>query len=148
VRRVGVQPRVPQQRDDDLRGSEGQRESVQVDVQARRCPRAGPSGARRSAHETQPHAGSLRTNAGEQIGADALDEPVTGAQRERPRERRKELAAGTYKGSWGHHPLGAWCDNTSESLAFKLRAGSAGSNTVADHIEVLDQAIAQIPARH
>jgi hypothetical protein len=60
----------------------------------------------------------------------------------------KELAAGTYKGSWGHHPLGAWCDNTSESLAFKLRAGSAGSNTTADHIEVLDDAIAQIPARH
>jgi hypothetical protein len=60
----------------------------------------------------------------------------------------KELAAGTYKGSWGHHPLGAWCDNTFESLAFKLRPGSAGSNTVADHIEVLDEAIAQIPARH
>jgi hypothetical protein len=40
------------------------------------------------------------------------------------------------------------CDNTGESLAFKVRAGSAGSNTVADHIEVLDQAIAQIPAQH
>lgn len=60
----------------------------------------------------------------------------------------KELAAGTYKGSWGHHPLGAWCDNTGESLALKLRAGSAGSNTVADHIEVLDEAITQIPARY
>jgi Transposase DDE domain group 1 len=60
----------------------------------------------------------------------------------------KQLAAGTYKGSWGHHPLGAWCDNTGESLAFKLRAGSAGSNTVADHLEVLDAAIAQIPAKH
>lgn len=51
-------------------------------------------------------------------------------------------------GSWGHHPLGAWCDNTLESLALKLRAGSAGSNTVADHIHVFDEAIAQIPARH
>jgi hypothetical protein len=60
----------------------------------------------------------------------------------------KALAAGTYKGGWGHHPLGAWCDNTSESLAFKLRTGSAGSNTTADHIEVLDAAIAQIPAKH
>jgi hypothetical protein len=60
----------------------------------------------------------------------------------------KQLAAGTYKGSWGHHPLMAWCDNTSESLALKLRAGSAGSNTVADHLEVLDEAIAQIPARY
>jgi hypothetical protein len=60
----------------------------------------------------------------------------------------KELAAGTYKGSWGHHPLGAWCDNTGESLALSLRRGSAGSNTTADHIEVLDAAIAQIPARY
>lgn len=42
----------------------------------------------------------------------------------------------------------AWCDNTGESLGFKLRAGSAGSNTTADHIEVLDAAIAQIPATH
>jgi hypothetical protein len=58
----------------------------------------------------------------------------------------KELAAGTYKGSWGHHPLGAWCDNTGESLALKLRTGSAGSNTTSDHIEVLDEAITQIPA--
>jgi hypothetical protein len=60
----------------------------------------------------------------------------------------KDLAAGTYKGSWGHHPLMAWCDNTFESLALKLREGSAGSNTIADHIEVLDEAITQIPARH
>ena len=60
----------------------------------------------------------------------------------------KELATGTYKGSWGHHPLMAWCDNTSESLAFLLRTGSAGSNTVADHVEVLDEAISQVPARY
>ena len=60
----------------------------------------------------------------------------------------KELAAGTFKGTWGHHPLTAWCDNTGESLAVKLRTGSAGSNTVSDHIEVLTAAIAQIPATH
>ena len=59
----------------------------------------------------------------------------------------KDLAAGTYKGTWGHHPLMAWCDNTFESLALKLRKGSAGSNTTADHVEVLDEAITQIPAR-
>jgi len=57
----------------------------------------------------------------------------------------KELAAGTFKGSWGHHPLTAWCDNTGESLAIKLRTGSAGSNTVTDHLEVLTAAIAQLP---
>jgi hypothetical protein len=60
----------------------------------------------------------------------------------------KQLAAGTYKGSWGHYPLMAWCDNTGESLALLLRTGSAGSNTVADHIAVLDEAIAQLPARY
>jgi hypothetical protein len=58
----------------------------------------------------------------------------------------KELATGTFKGTWGHHPLTAWCDNTSENLAVKLRTGSAGSNTVTDHLEVLTAAIAQIPA--
>jgi DDE family transposase len=57
----------------------------------------------------------------------------------------KEGAAGTFKGSWGHHPLGAWCDNTGEALALLLRPGNAGSNTASDHIAVLDEAIAQIP---
>ena len=60
----------------------------------------------------------------------------------------KQLAAGTYKGSWGHHPLTAWCDNTGESLALLLREGSAGSNTTADHLQVLEEAITQIPARY
>jgi hypothetical protein len=60
----------------------------------------------------------------------------------------KELAAGTYKGTFGHHPLLATCDNTGESLALLLRKGSAGSNTTADHLDVLDAAIDQIPAKH
>jgi Transposase DDE domain group 1 len=60
----------------------------------------------------------------------------------------KEQAAATFKRTWGHHPLTAWCDNTGEALAAKLRSGSAGSNTVADHIEVLTAAIAQVPGRY
>jgi len=60
----------------------------------------------------------------------------------------KQLAAGTYKGTFGHHPLEAWCDNTGESLTVLLRKGSAGSNTVSDHITVLTEAIAQLPARY
>jgi DDE family transposase len=59
----------------------------------------------------------------------------------------KELAAGTFKGSYGHHSLTAWCDNTGESLAFRLRPGNAGSNTAIDHIETLGEAIAQLPPR-
>ena len=46
------------------------------------------------------------------------------------------------------HPLGVWCDNTTELLAARLRAGNAGANTAGDHIEVLSAAIAQIPRTH
>jgi hypothetical protein len=60
----------------------------------------------------------------------------------------KDQAAGTFKGTYGHHPLTSWCDNTGESLTVMLRAGNAGSNTVTDHIAVLTAAIAQIPATH
>ncbi|GAA0388693.1 IS1380 family transposase [Acrocarpospora corrugata] len=58
----------------------------------------------------------------------------------------KEGAAATFKRTYGFHPLAAWCASTQESLAMLLRPGSAGSNTVADHLEVLAAAIAQIPA--
>jgi hypothetical protein len=57
----------------------------------------------------------------------------------------KQGAAATFKKGFGHHPLAAWCANTSESLAMLLRPGNAGSNTVADHLRVLAAALAQIP---
>jgi hypothetical protein len=56
----------------------------------------------------------------------------------------KELAEPNYKG-FGHHPLLAYCDNTGEPLAGMLRRGGAGSNTVADHLEILDAAISALP---
>ena len=58
----------------------------------------------------------------------------------------KEHAAPTFKGGFGYHPLAVWCDNTQEMLAVAMRPGNAGSNTVADHIDVLTRAIAQVPA--
>lgn len=58
----------------------------------------------------------------------------------------KEQAAPTFKRTFGFHPIGVWCDNTTEFLAAKLRPGNAGSNTAVDHIEVLTEAIAQVPA--
>lgn len=58
---------------------------------------------------------------------------------------KKELAAGTYKGTYGFHPLAAWCANTLECLAMMLRPGSAGSNTASEHIAVLGDALTQIP---
>ena len=60
----------------------------------------------------------------------------------------KEHAAPTFKHTFGYHPLLAFCDNTGEFLAARLRPGNAGSNTAADHIAVLDQALAQIPDAH
>ena len=59
----------------------------------------------------------------------------------------KEGAEPNFKG-FGHHPLLAYSDNTGEALAGMMRRGGAGSNTVADHLRVLDDAIAAIPARH
>ena len=57
----------------------------------------------------------------------------------------KELAEANFKG-YGHHPLVAVCDNTGgEPMAWMLRRGSAGSNTAADHLDLLDAAIAALP---
>ena len=43
--------------------------------------------------------------------------------------------------------MGAWVANTRECLAMLLRPGNAGSNTFADHKEVLAAAVRQVPAR-
>ncbi|MFG2563658.1 IS1380 family transposase [Streptomyces sp. NPDC048496] len=58
---------------------------------------------------------------------------------------KKEGAAGTFKGSYGHHPLGAWVANTRECVAMLLRPGNAASNDVADHKSVLAAALRQLP---
>jgi len=59
----------------------------------------------------------------------------------------KEGARGNFKGGFGYQPLGAWLDNTGEALAALLRPGNAGSNTAADHLTVVDMALAQLPDR-
>jgi hypothetical protein len=57
----------------------------------------------------------------------------------------KEGAEPNFKG-FGLHPLLAYCDNTGEPLAGLLRPGSAGSNTAADHLTVLNAAITALPS--
>jgi len=61
----------------------------------------------------------------------------------------KELARATFKRGYGFHPLCAFVDHgpdgTGEPLAVMLRAGNAGSNTAADHIAVIRQALRQLP---
>jgi len=59
----------------------------------------------------------------------------------------KEQAAGTFKKTFGHHPLAAWCGNTLECLAMTLRPGNAGSNTASEHVSVLNEALWQVPSR-
>ncbi|BCI87653.1 hypothetical protein NIIDMKKI_28590 [Mycobacterium kansasii] len=62
----------------------------------------------------------------------------------------KEVATPTWKKSFGLHPLLAFLDRPEiaggKALAGLLRTGRAGSNTAADHITVLDEALASLPS--
>lgn len=60
----------------------------------------------------------------------------------------KEDAAPTYKRGFGFHPLGSWCDTTAEPLAAMLRPGNAGANDTDDHLVLLDETLAALPARY
>jgi hypothetical protein len=60
----------------------------------------------------------------------------------------KESATRTWKKTFGYHPLFCFLDGSREALSGLLREGRAGSNTTADHITVLDQALQQIPDAH
>jgi hypothetical protein len=71
-----------------------------------------------------------------------LDATLVGSHSE------KEGAAGNFKGGYGFHPMLAYADETSESLAGELRSGNAGANTAADQIAVAEQAIGQIPVEY
>jgi hypothetical protein len=61
----------------------------------------------------------------------------------------KENAAKTWKKTFGFHPLLAYLDRPDvsggEALAGLLRPGKAGSNTAADHVEILAMALAALP---
>jgi DDE family transposase len=61
----------------------------------------------------------------------------------------KENAAKTWKRTFGFHPLLAFLDRPEvsggEALGGLLRPGNAGSNTAADHVTVLAQALAALP---
>jgi hypothetical protein len=61
----------------------------------------------------------------------------------------KQGAAGTYKGSFGFHPLLAYLDRgqaPGEPLAGILRPGNAPAGASDDLIELVDLALAQLPA--
>jgi Transposase DDE domain group 1 len=57
----------------------------------------------------------------------------------------KQEAAGNFKGGFGFHPLLCYLDESEEAPAGLLRPGNAGANTAQDQIEVVDEALAQLP---
>ena len=61
----------------------------------------------------------------------------------------KERAAPTFKRGFGFHPLVAFVDHgadgTGEPVGMLLRPGNAGSNTAADHLTVIRDALRQLP---
>ncbi|NKY51468.1 IS1380 family transposase [Nocardia vermiculata] len=63
----------------------------------------------------------------------------------------KQNAAPTFKRGFGFHSLWSFIDHgatgTGEPAAAMLRAGNAGSNTAADHKQVLREALSQLPWR-
>lgn len=63
-----------------------------------------------------------------------------------PVHSQKEGAEPHRKG-FGLHPLLVFLDNTDEHLVCRLRPGSAGANTAADHIDVATEAVRQLPTR-
>jgi hypothetical protein len=79
---------------------------------------------------------------GEELAVD-LDATLTIAHSE------KENAAKTWKRTFGFHSLLAYLDRPDisggEGLAGILRPGNAGSNTTADHVQILDMALAALP---
>lgn len=74
-----------------------------------------------------------------------LDATLTDAHSE------KQNAAPTFKRGFGFHSLWSFIDHghtgTGEPAAPMLRPGNAGSNTAADHKQVLHEALAQLPWR-
>jgi hypothetical protein len=57
----------------------------------------------------------------------------------------KEQTAANDKGGFGFHPIYCFADATGETLAVRLRPGNAGANDIADHVAILDSAVAQLP---
>ena len=90
----------------------------------------------------RPLAGTPGCRAGGQVIVD-IDATLVGAHSE------KENAEPTYKRGFGFHPMCAFVDHgehgTGESLAIDLRPGRAAAWDSADHVTILDAALAQLP---
>ena len=98
--------------------------------------------AARAAARQSAWAAGAGPDLGQELCID-LDATITVAHSE------KENAASTWKRTFGFHPLLAFLDRPDiaggEALAGLLRPGNAGANTAADHVQVLDMALAALP---
>ena len=108
----------------------------------RRPVAANTHGAARGEARARAWAAGAGPDLGQELCLD-FDATITIAHSE------KENAAATWKRTFGFHPLLCFLDRPDvaggEALAGLLRAGNAGSNTAADHIAVLDQALTALP---
>jgi hypothetical protein len=59
----------------------------------------------------------------------------------------KERAAPTYKHGFGFSPMLCYLDATGEALAGIVRPGNAAPHDAADHVALLDLALAQLPVK-
>jgi len=59
----------------------------------------------------------------------------------------KEGAGPTYKRGYGFHPVFVFADATGETLAAALRPGNAAPNDTADLLDVIDEAVSQLPEK-
>lgn len=57
----------------------------------------------------------------------------------------KEGTAANYKHGFGFHPIFCFGDATGETLAARLRPGNAAANNTSDLLELVDEAIGQLP---
>jgi hypothetical protein len=58
----------------------------------------------------------------------------------------KKGTAPTYKRGFGFSPMFCFADATGEVLGARLRPGNATANSIADQLQVIDDAVAQLPA--
>lgn len=77
-------------------------------------------------------------------GTDTITLDIDSSLHEVHSENKQQTAA-NYKGGFGFHPIYCFADATGETLAVRLRPGNAGANDIADHVSVLDAAIAGLP---
>lgn len=112
-----------------------------------RTPRRGgssPRSGRWSSTPSTPHGPGPGPAPG-RPGCGGAGSCSTSTRPSSPRIPRSRMPHPPTSPASGFHPVMCYLDGTGEALAGMLRAGNAGSNTAADHLGVVDQALAQLP---